>query len=231
MVAAAALVQAASGFGFALIAMPLLSSRIGVESALVLSSLVSLPTSVATAWVSRASLDPVVAKRMILGTLVGMPFGLVILSVAPEKALRLVVAGTVLALAAVLRSGVRVRGRPSVVDVVAGLVSGALNTSVGTNGPPLVIALASRRTSAAPMRATLSTVFCVSGIVSLALFVGSGFVHTHDVRDAAVCAPGVILGWALGQRAFKGLNQARFELLTIVLLVASACWATYVALR
>ena len=49
--------------------------------------------------------------------------------------------------------------------VGVGFVSGVLNTSLSTNGPPLVFGLQARHLGAAPFRATISTVFAFSNIV------------------------------------------------------------------
>jgi uncharacterized protein len=230
VVVLASTVQGASGFGFSLTAMPLLSTQLGVEQALVLSSLVALPSTLVTVASAHAHVDRPAVMRMFGAAIVGMPFGLVVLKTAPERALRIGVAVTVLGLAIAVRRGVRVRGRPGVVDLVAGLISGVLNTSVGTNGPPLVIGLASRSTPAPVMRSTLSSVFAMSGVVAISLFAFRGYIDADDLRAAAFCLPGVAIGWTIGNRVFKGFDQRRFDHVVVGLLIASALWATYNAL-
>ena len=80
-----------------------------------------------------------VAARMLTSAAVGMPLGLVVLLAVDERLLRLIIAVAVVVFVGLLLAGVTVRGSGRGVDVAAGFVSGVLNTSVSTNGPPLVL--------------------------------------------------------------------------------------------
>ncbi|MCB0957327.1 MAG: sulfite exporter TauE/SafE family protein, partial [Ilumatobacter sp.] len=98
----AAFVQVIAGFGFALLAMPIMTLSIPVRTAVVVSSLLGILT---TAWQAvhlRSKADRPVGVRLALGAFVGMPLGLVILNVVSDRNLRLTLGIAVLVATALL---------------------------------------------------------------------------------------------------------------------------------
>lgn len=223
-------VQGISGFGFALVTMPLLSALLGVERALAIETILGIVSNATTAWTARASILRPTAARLLASTIVGMPFGWFILEHVDAKALKLMVGAVVGVLAVLLALHVRLASTGLGVDLVSGFFSGVLATSTGTNGPPLVIGLSGRRLPAAQQRATLSTVFTVGNIFVLGLLLSSGRVTREVLQGAAVALPGMMVAWWFGDRVFARLDQHRYERLVIVLLLASAAVAIASAL-
>ena len=75
--------QAVVGFGFALIAMPLLVLVLDVRVALVLVTLISLANTSVLAYTHRQHVPWPTVGPMLAGAAAGMPFGLVLLLLAP----------------------------------------------------------------------------------------------------------------------------------------------------
>ena len=105
-------------------------------------------------------------------------------------------------------------------DYGTGFVSGVLATSLSTNGPPLVFALQARQLSAASFRATISTIFALSNVGGLTLFIASGKVTREGIIGSAVTIPAMLLGQLLGFPFRKHVHGERFRWLVLVLLVA-----------
>lgn len=223
-------VQGISGFGFALVTMPLLSALLGVERALAIETILGIVSNATTAWTARTSILRLTAARLLGATVVGMPIGWFLLENVDAKPLKLMVGIVVGVLALLLSFHVRITATGLGVDLVSGFFSGVLATSTGTNGPPLVIGLSGRRLPAAQQRATLSTVFTVGNIVVLGLLLASGRVTAEVLQGCAVALPGMMAAWTFGDRLFSRLDQHRYERLVIVLLLASATVAITSAL-
>src|SRR3954469_17381746 len=216
----AAFVQMLAGFGFALLAMPVMTLAIPVEEAVVIVAILGLAT---TAWQSihlRHDTDRPLARRLIVASFVGMPLGLVILNVVDDTALKIVLGVAVLVATALLARRLDLANVGSGLDVACGFTSGVLNTSLGTNGPPLVFDLQARAIEANTFRATLSAVFVFGNMLALTLFVLDGKVSDDDLRAALVAAPAWLLGQALGWPTRKHVHGERFRLLVLVLLFA-----------
>ncbi len=219
----AAVLQRLSGFGFALLATPLLAFAMPVQDAVVVLSFASIPTMLLN-WAELGSH----ADRRQVGWLAGwavpgMPIGLWVHHVVSDRAMRVVLAVTVLLATAALIFGVRIHTRRvKVADAVAGFVSGILNTSTGTNGPPLVLTLAGQDLPPDRMRATLTGTFGLSAIVGIALFTADGLVTGRILLLAACGLPMLLLGRRVGAFAAGRLSVEQFRRLTYLLLAATA---------
>jgi uncharacterized membrane protein YfcA len=133
----------------------------------------------------------------------------------------------VLSTAALLASGWTPPPPPRSADVGAGFVSGVLNTSIGISGPPVVILLQARQVLKGPFRATTATLFAVAGVVALALFGIGGQFNRSVLVAAAVALPAWPAGWFIGARLHRRLPEARFRVLVLVLMVATASLTLY----
>ena len=94
-------------------------------------------------------------------------------------------------------------------------MSGVLATSLSTNGPPLVFVLQARQLSAAAFRATISTVFALSNIGGLTLFIASGEITRDGIVAAAVTIPAMLFGQLLGFPIRKHVHGERFRWLVL----------------
>jgi uncharacterized membrane protein YfcA len=224
-------VYAVSGFGLALVSSPLLALVIAPSRGVVLLTLASVLNNLRFGLPGLKTADRAMTTRLVLASLAGMPFGLLVLSHASARALRLIIGVVVVVIGVVMATGIRPRRAGVVTDVVAGFVSGVLNTSTGTNGPPLVIGLHARRVEPKAFRSTLAIVFLASNVVALALFAAQHRIHLVDVRLAALAVPIQLVFTAAGSAVHERLERERFEKLTIALLLASALAAIVGALR
>ena len=221
----AAFVQMLAGFGFALLAMPVMTLAIPVEEAVVIVAILSLAT---TGWQSihlRHDAQRPLARRLIFASFVGMPLGLVILDVVDDTTLKIVLGIAVLVATALLAYRLDLAHVGPALDIACGFTSGVLNTSLGTNGPPLVFDLQARAIEANTFRATLSMVFVFGNMLALALFTLSGKVTDDVVRAAVVAGPAWLLGQALGWPSRKHVQDERFRWLVLTLLFATGTTA------
>jgi uncharacterized membrane protein YfcA len=162
-------------------------------------------------------------------SLVGMPLGALVLTRAPNRALTFTIGVVVLVLTAWLWRGLRLPPGPKT-EISAGAVSGALATSTGTNGPPLVIAFQATGMARDPFRATLAGCFFVQGVVALCIFWANGLV-THDVGRAFVVGmPAVVAGTIAGERLSARLHGRAFRAAVLGLLALSGALAVAGAL-
>lgn len=213
----AALVQAVTGFGSALAAVPGLLLVTDPARAVVAATVVSLVLTTGVAVRERAYVDRRDSLVLTVAGVVGMPVGLVLLAVADERTLSVGIAVAILVLVVLLAAGLRVgrRGLP-----VVGLVSGGLLTSTGMNGPPLVMALVDREPRR--YRATLQAVFAGQDVVAVAAFLVLGHVDLEVLLLSLGGVVGLPLGWRLGDALFHRVSPAQLRPLVIGTLVASA---------
>ncbi|MEH1011554.1 sulfite exporter TauE/SafE family protein [Micromonospora sp. CPCC 206060] len=217
----AAVAQAVSGFGFALVAVPLLAVTTDARTAVVATSLASLALTLITMAREWRYVRWRTAGLLTGTAVLGMPVGLLILVVTPDRLLTALIAVVVLGCAMLVWSGVRMRtGRPAVGAV--GVLVGVLTTATGANGPPLVAAFHSFGYDPRTFRATLAAIFTGSGAIGIVGFLAAGQVDAGTLRIAVLGLPAVALGWWLGNRVFARVGPATFRRITLVGLTASA---------
>ena len=214
----AAVAQATTGFGYALIAVPLLTLATDPRTAVVGAAISSMLLTVVLAVRERRFVRWSVTGWLLAASMLGLPFGLLILRHLPDRWLTAVIALT--SLAGTLVVWRRVRLDPGRVTVGAvGVLTGVLSTATGTNGPPLVAAFQAMGYDANTLRATISAVFTGTGFFGLIGFFVTGEVTASAAAVGLVGIPATALGWLVGDRVFARLNDELFRKVVLVGLV------------
>lgn len=226
----AASAQSLAGFGFALVAVPLMSVAIGPTPAVVTANALGVVLNVAILGEARADIRWRTALLLLAGALFGMPVGLAVLELADPTVLQVIIAVTVLVLTAVLASGLRLPGAGWPLEAGAGFASGVLSTSTSAGGPPLVLGLQARGFPPADFRATLAAVFMSTGVLSFTLLVAAGNWSRTSALALVAGLPSLAVGWVAGRAAFRRADPARFRRVVLVLLVLSGLVALVGAL-
>ena len=231
IVAMASCSQTISGFGFTLVSVPLLATVMPPLQAVSLAILISTPLAIIRSRREWKDVNWPSAKRLGLASLTGMPIGVAITSHLPDRPLRLIIGIAVVLAGVALATGFRIRSESPSVDLIAGFVSGVLATTTGTNGPPLVIAMHSRRVAPVIFRATLVLVYLFTNVVSLALFWHYGRLTGTALKLTGITFIPMLLGHVLGTRLVRKVDDELFHRLILGLLFVSAATAIYGALR
>jgi len=220
-----ALLQAALGFGFALIAVPLLMIVLPPQTAVICVFLLASVASVLTLRAAKSDVNVGEAKRLSIGAVLAMPLGVILLVSAPSIALRLLLGIVTIAAALWMLFGHEEPKDDHVpsaaLGYVAGAISGVLNTALSTNGPPLVVYLRHRGLSTQAFRSTISVVFTVSNLVGLVFLALGSAIHKEALVLALLAAPFNLIGWMLGNAWSKHLAPHHFDRVVDVALLVS----------
>ena len=229
VVAIASAAQAVSGFGFALIATPVVAVLAGPKAAVVGLTMVGLVLVAQLALRGRGHVERPTVLVLTAAAIVGMPLGLLVLTHADDRALTIAIAVAVIGFSLLLWRGAHLPASRGT-DVVAGFTAGILSTSTGTSGPPIVIALSAKELSPAVFRATISAIFLVQGSASLVAFALGGQITRDALSVALAGLPGVIVGSIVGERGFRRLDTPAFRRVVLGMLFASGLIALVGAL-
>jgi uncharacterized membrane protein YfcA len=218
-VVAGAMLQAATGFGFSLVAAPLLFAAIDPEPAVVLLLVLGLEVNLLTLATERRRPRPLPRSTatMLACSVPGALAGVAVLRALPADALQVAVTlGVVGTLAAR-----RVR-RAHLPGWLAGLAAGALTTSTSTNGPPMLLHLLGRGATPEQVRDTLTVCFVALAAIGSAALFATGDPELPGAALAAGLVPAAAAGHLVGRRGFARLSEGgRYEpVMTGVLLVA-----------
>ena len=218
----AAFMQIVVGFGFSLLAVPVMTLAIEPKVAVVVASITGIFVTGWQAYKERANADKVLVKRMTFGAYLGMPLGLLVFLTVDDNVLRFMLGIAVLVAVVLLAMRVNLHHVGPRLDVGAGFISGILSTSLSTNGPPLVFALQARQLPAPTFRATISAVFALSNILGMSLFIAAGKITRDGLVASAVTIPAMFIGQLLGFPVRRHVHGERFRRLVLLLLTAAA---------
>jgi uncharacterized membrane protein YfcA len=199
-----------------------------------------VPTVLALEVIASLALVPAVFRQvqwrslgwMLGATVLTMPAGVAMLSLLPEREMRLVVAVAIFTGAAALALGVRSEGEPGVkMAVAAGSVSGVVNGSTGVGGPPAVLLYFSGATAHHVGRASLIAYFLGTDLIGFAMMASVGLVDQQVLMHTAGFAPLALGGIAIGQKLFARSGERGFrKVVLVVLLVMSLAMVLQVLL-
>jgi uncharacterized membrane protein YfcA len=224
VITTAAFGQAVSGFGFSLVAVPLLAMIVGPQPAVVAATMVSLCLNAVTAYGHRQHVDRPASRRLLVSLLVGLPLGVLALRLLPSGALVATIALVTMGCTVVVWRGWRIApGGWSLRG--AGVLSGVLTTATATNGPPLVAALQAMKLEPRAFRATLALLFTAVSPVAIAGFALSGLLTPATALVAGVGLPAALLGGWTGNRVFSRFDATAFRRMVLGALVVSSCAA------
>ena len=207
-----------AGFGFALLAMPIMTFAIPVERAVVVVVLLAIVSTGHQAVVHRRHVQKPLAMRLAVSSFVGMPVGLLVLNVVDDGPLRVTLGVGVLIATLLLARDATLEHVGPPLDYSMGFVSGVANASIGTNGPPLVFDLQSRRLAPAEFRGTIAVVFVAGNLVTTALFLLDGKITRDGLVAAAVAFPVWALGIVSGRALQPRVPEEHFRRIVLGLL-------------
>jgi uncharacterized membrane protein YfcA len=233
---AAALLQAVSGFGFAVLAVPLYLLLVDPAQAVQLAIILSTTLSFAVVSGLRRTVAPALLLRLGIGSLAGSPIGLFSFRYADRLLVRLVVGAAILAFA-VMMAGFRFRGgrpwapfgRTQTRDLAAGAAAGVATALVGMAGPPVLIYLLLAGTAAQTVRATLLAFFALSYGATLASHAATVGIPGPTWVAAGILAPIALLGGLVGRPIGDRIGSDGFALLAIALLTAAGLYTVVAA--
>jgi uncharacterized membrane protein YfcA len=225
----AAFLQSISGFGFSLLAMPLLSIFVDVQDAVVIATLCGIFTNAVHLKKDLQLVDQAIARRISLSALIGMPLGVVVLSVFSATQMRAIIGAVIVVLVYLMMRNFVLKTENTTVDIFLGAFSGLLATSVSTNGPPLVFLLQSKQLDPWRLRATLAYVFTISGCASFIVLMIARKGSIEAFQYAILSLPAMYLGTVVGRKARHRVTQEAFQRLMYVLLLATGASTTLAA--
>lgn len=208
----AATARGFSGFGAALIFMPLASSlaapRLVAALLLIIDFIGSLPL-LPNAW---READRKATAVIVTGALIGVPIGTWLLTRLDPVTTRWIISGFVAALLLLLLSGWRYRGRDRIaLSVGIGALSGFCSGLAQTGGPPIVGYWLGRPIASDVARANIILFFAASDFFSVVSYGVSGLLSNDAILFALVAGPVYAIGIRFGTLLFGRASERLFR--------------------
>jgi hypothetical protein len=213
---AASLIQGFFGFGFGIVAMSGLTLTQDLVHA---AGVVNITGILSISWITfqiRRHILRRLALRMLPPLLVGILVGVTALRHIERDLMVSILGASVLAISVWNLARPRLRSSESPrLDGLVALLGGLLGGAFNTGGPPLIIHVYRRPEKPEALKATILCLFLAMGLARLPIAAAQGLVDESVWADAALAAPAVVGGAALGMALARRIHPDRFR---------RACW-------
>jgi uncharacterized protein len=211
-----------SGFGAALIFMPLASSvaqpRL-VAALLLIIDFVGAAPLVPNAW---RQADRKATAIMVAGSAVGIPIGTYLLTRLDPVTTRWIITTFVVALLLLLLSGWRYRGKDHAsLSVAIGAVSGFCSGIAQTGGPPIVGYWLGRPIESKVARANILLFFGASDVFAAISYAVGGLVTPQAITFSLIVGPVYAAAIWLGAKLFGRASEKLFRAICYTLIAAA----------
>lgn len=219
----ASITRGFSGFGAALIFMPLASTVAPprtVAGMLVIIDLIAAAPLAPAAW---KAADRTAVALMAFGALLTVPIGTYALTQLDSVTTRWIIIAFVAVLLVLLISGWRYHGKghPALSIGVGGL-SGFSSGLAQTGGPPIIAYWLGRPIPGALARANIVLYFAFTDVISFATYAVSGILTADVLKLALLVGPIYGLGLFIGARLFGVASETLFRRICYALIAFSA---------
>jgi uncharacterized protein len=220
MIAAGAVLGAAtaagfSGFGFNLVAVPLLALALPVKDAVTISLVLGLLATSVSALLAlrRSQVHLQLLALMLVGSLPGLVVGTAAYLLLDQQGLRITIGIVTVSLPLLylmprLSRPRAIRARES---VSAGFVGGSIAATTGTGGPPIVMYLMTTVRDAAVLRGTILAHVTAVAVLVLVAHGVQGQISADQLSESARLAPAALVGLIVGSLLFSRVSTRAYQ--------------------
>lgn len=203
----ATLVRSTFGFGEALVAVPLLAFFLPISVATPVAVLMSITIAAIVVAQDWRKVHVRSTGWLVFSSLLGIPLGLWLLTCTHQTAVKIALAGIIIAFAVyslAVKSPPELHSDSRAWLLSCGFLAGALGGAYGMNGPALAIYGSMRRWSAQHFRATLQGYFLPASIIGMAGYWSAGLwtrtVTHYYLVSLPAALPAIWIGRFLNHR-------------------------------
>ncbi len=214
--------QGLTSFGFALLAMPLLSKLVPLQEAVPLVVIMSCIINIMLMFQTWRHVQLARVWLLIIASLIAAPFGTYLLLYLNPEYLKFG-AGLLIAGFAILLIGNH--SFPVKHEHLAyfpvGFLSGLLNGSISMNGPPVVLFLSNQGVSKDIFRANRTAMGVFLNLFTIAGFYFAGLINNDVAVHLEWLVPSMMIGAFIGAKSIHLINEELFKKLSLYLILIS----------
>lgn len=227
-----ALLQGLTGFGFSILAVPLITLFISPQTTVPIMLLYSIVINIVVLTSAHRALNLRAIGLLLVFGIIGMPIGTRLLIVLPDVWIRLGIGVLIIGFAALQLAGFRARIKhEKLITAPVGLVSGILSGSVSMSGPPIILFLTNQEVDRQSFRGNLAGYFFLLNLVTLPVYWASGLFTRQVITYTAWYAPALIVGVISGNLLSHRIKDHHFRRIILVILIAMGILALASAAR
>lgn len=219
----AGLVRGFTGFGTALVFVPIAARMLTPPQVVVTLLVMDLVGPMLLVPDALKKGEPREVMLLGLGALIGIPIGVWLLTRIDPVAFRWFASITVLSLVTVLIAGWRYKTRPGRATTTGiGALSGLLGGFSGLSGPPIILLYLGGAEAAARIRANIILFFTLTEVIAAITFWLNGLLKLNSILLGLALAVPYTIATLIGSRLFRRFGELHFRIVAYVVITLAA---------
>lgn len=218
----AGIIQSITGFGFGIVAMPLLTIFISPKLAAPITVCNSILLNLIILSRAHVHVDLPRIWPLVVAGMTGVPLGIWMLVNWDVNALRVYVGVATIAFTLIFLTGFRREvQREKLAFVPIGLASGVMSGSINMAGPPVILFLTNQALPRAVFRATIVAYFLIVTVWAVPMLIAVDLLDVAAFKTAVMLAPGLAIGAFIGTKLAPHVDDVAVRRITLGIVLAA----------
>lgn len=217
---ASAMLQGLSGFGFSILAIPLITLFISPRTAVPVLILFSMIINIVVLYSTWKEINLRKIWILLVFAIISMPLGAHLLIILNENTLKIFIGSSIFLFGLLLLLGFKKQFKHEKIAMIPiGLISGLLGGSISISGPPIILFMANKGVEKHAFRGNLAVYFFLLNLFTVPVYFLNGLFTKEVLSFSAVFFPGLLAGVIAGNLLSHKIKEDHFRKLTLILLI------------
>ena len=217
---ASAMLQGVSGFGFSILAIPLITLFISPKTVVPVLILFSIIINIVVLYSTWKQISLRKIWILLVFAIISMPFGAHLLVILNENTLKIFIGSCIFIFGLLLLLGFKKQFKHEKLAMIPiGLISGLLGGSISISGPPIILFMANKGVEKHVFRGNLAVYFFLLNILTIPVYFLNGLFTKEVLILSTVFSPGLLVGVIAGNLLSHKIKENHFRKLILILLI------------
>ena len=215
-----AMLQGLSGFGFSILAIPLITLFISPRTAVPVLILFSMIINIVVLYSTWKEINLRKIWILLFFAIIAMPLGAHLLVILNENTLKIFIGCFIFVFGLLLLLGFKKQFKHEKLSMIPiGLISGLLGGSISISGPPIILFMANKGVEKHAFRGNLAIYFFLLNIFTIPVYFLNGLFTKEVFSYSVVFFPGLLAGVIAGNLLSHKIKEDHFKKLILILLI------------
>lgn len=215
-----AALQGLTGFGFSILAVPLITLFMSPKTAIPILLVYSMIINIVVLSSARKAVNLKKIWILLAAGIFSMPLGTHLLVIMNEGLLKIFIGLIILIFGVLLLIGFRKQFKNEKLAMLpVGLLSGLLGGSISISGPPIILFLSNQNVDKHTFRGNLAAYFFILNLFTVPVYYWNGLLTKEVWNYSLTFLPALLIGVFLGNLLSHKIKDDHFKKLTLILLI------------
>ena len=215
-----AALQGLTGFGFSILAVPLITLFISPKTAVPILLIYSMIINIVVLYSARKAINLKKIRILLIAGIIAMPLGTHLLVIMNEDLLKIFIGSMILVFGILLLIGFRKQfANEKLAMLPVGILSGLLGGSISISGPPIILFLSNQNVDKYTFRGNLAAYFFILNLFTIPVYYWNGLLTKEVWNYSLTFLPGLLIGVFVGNILSHKIKDDHFKKLTLILLI------------